>query len=255
MASIITRTFDSYEAFAAYYENRDHRDNVVDIVSNDNAKQPHIDADATFTCKNWQTAVKRLAKATGWDWILAELECSEHFENLRTDCDSVAITQIGDDTWYIAARFYKEAAPAENQPEQKQSPADILGAARKAIENEPARSAWTRGIKLYALELLEDVEAHNLTAEQLADPAAVRAAMLNGAESWEQFSRGGCSLVCDIDIAERLLTPSELRRCDGGERRPNSRKNWLSVQTRALLEASHITARAISAAAHGEVRA
>lgn len=121
MASIITRAFDSYEAFAAYYENSDHRDNVVDIVSNDNAKQPHIDADATFTCKNWQTAVKRLAKATGWDWILAELECSEHSENLHTDCDSVAITQIDDGTWYIAARFYKEAAPTEEQPEQEQT--------------------------------------------------------------------------------------------------------------------------------------
>lgn len=139
--------------------------------------------------------------------------------------------------------------PAPAEAETADKPADILAAASAAIEKAPARSAWARGVKLYALELLENVEAHSLTAEQLRTPAAVRAAMMNGAENWIQFSRGGCSLVCDVDIAERLCAPAELRRCDGGKRRPNSREDWQSVQICALFEASHITARAISAAA------
>ena len=52
----------------------------------------------------------------------------------------------------------------------------IINAAAAAIENKPARSAWARGVKAYALELLDNLA--ELTADQFADPAAVRAALL-----------------------------------------------------------------------------
>nr|DAP26633.1 MAG TPA: hypothetical protein [Bacteriophage sp.] len=62
--------------------------------------------------------------------------------------------------------------------------------------------------------------------------------MLNGAQDWEQYSWGGSALIYDYDIAERLCCPSELKKTRNGERRPNSREEWLDVQARALYQAA-----------------
>ena len=113
---------------------------------------------------------------------------------------------------------------------------------RQAVQNQPARSAWEKGVKEYALELLEDI-----TDEQLADCGArlslswfsLRKLLLNGADTWQEYSYGGCSLIYDGDIAERLCSPSGLKRCNGGDWAPNRRETWLDVQTRALIYASN----------------
>lgn len=120
---------------------------------------------------------------------------------------------------------------------------EIINAASTAIENKPARSAWARGVKAYALELLDNLA--ELTADKLADPAAVRAALLNGAEGWQEYSDGGCSLIYDPDIAARVCTPSGLKRTRNGERRPNSREEWLDVQARALSQAARLVCEAV----------
>ena len=61
--------------------------------------------------------------------------------------------------------------------------------------------------------------------------------LLNGADSWGQYSWGGCSLIYNGDIAERLCSPSEFKKCREGERRPNAREEWLDTQARALYQA------------------
>ncbi|MDD3138918.1 MAG: hypothetical protein PHX08_08105 [Lachnospiraceae bacterium] len=99
---------------------------------------------------------------------------------------------------------------------------------RNAIENEKVRSAWGRGKKEYALELIEEIE----TVQEVS-----KERLLNGADNWNQFSYGGCSLIYDFDIAERLCNPSELKKCKGGENRPNKSEEWLDVQARALNQA------------------
>lgn len=129
---------------------------------------------------------------------------------------------------------------------ETETAADILAAASAVIENKPARSAWAHGVKAYALELLENLA--ELTAAQLADPAAVRAALLNGAQDWQEYSDGGCSLIYDPDIAARVCTPSELKRSRSGERNPNSRENWLDVQARALARAAWLVCKAVGEA-------
>ena len=120
---------------------------------------------------------------------------------------------------------------------------EMINAASAAIENKPARSAWARGVKAYALELLDNLA--ELTADKLADPAAVRAALLNGAEDWQEYSGGGCSLIYGGDIAARVCTPSELKRTRNGERYPNSRETWLDVQARALSQAARLICEAV----------
>ena len=110
---------------------------------------------------------------------------------------------------------------------------------RKAIEDEKTRSAWDNGKKVYALELLEDFPEDQ---EFYASPAD-KTALLNGADDWSQYSWGGCSLIYDGDIAERLCTTSELKKTRHGERRPNSREQWLDTQARALYQAANMICR------------
>ena len=62
--------------------------------------------------------------------------------------------------------------------------------------------------------------------------------LLNGAENWRAYSYGGCALIYDADIAERLCAPSEYAKKRQGERAPNSRETWLDVQARALGQAA-----------------
>ena len=111
----------------------------------------------------------------------------------------------------------------------------------KALESRKARSAWDKGVTEYALELVEQLaeaaEDGYIDANDLASPRMLRDALLNGANDWRAYSWGGSSLIYDCDIAERLCCPSELKRTRNGERRPNSREEWLDTQARALFQA------------------
>ena len=107
------------------------------------------------------------------------------------------------------------------------------------------RSAWSRGVKEYAVELVESLE----DGADLSNERLLRKALLNGAGDWRQYSEGGCALCYNADIAERLCSPSELKRVRGGKRQPNSRENWLECQARALAQAAALVRRAYAKAA------
>lgn len=119
--------------------------------------------------------------------------------------------------------------------------ANTIEAIRTAIQNRKGRSAWERGVIGYALEILDQVEertAYEKTAPK--DIETLNDYMLNGASDWSQSSWGGCYEIYNEDIAKRLCNPSELKKTKDGERRPNSREEWLDVQARALYQASRI---------------
>ena len=105
-----------------------------------------------------------------------------------------------------------------------------------------ARSAWRRGVCDYALMLLDnrsDLEDFHING--------LKEELLNGARDWRQYSYGGCACIFDSDIAERLCTPSELKRRDYGRLKPNSREEWLDVQTRALFQAYNLIVKVVKA--------
>lgn len=104
----------------------------------------------------------------------------------------------------------------------------------KALKERKDRSAWNKGVTVYALEMVE--EAYEAGYEELT-PNDCESVLLNGARSWREYSYGACSLIFNDDIAKRLCTPSELKRTRNGERRPNSREEWLDTQARALFQA------------------
>ena len=120
---------------------------------------------------------------------------------------------------------------------------------KNSITAEKQRSAWDKGVTQYALELVdeltEQIDGGYFDELNLSEPKKVRAALLNGAADWSQYSWGGCSLIYDSDIAERLCCPSELKKTRNGERRPNSREEWLDVQARALRQAANRVCRHI----------
>jgi hypothetical protein len=91
------------------------------------------------------------------------------------------------------------------------------------------KSAWTKGVELYAQDMREFIEDQRIPL--------TKEALLNGARDWSEFSYGGSSLIYDYDIAERLCSPSELKRKDGGRLQPSSTETWLDVQARALHQA------------------
>lgn len=142
----------------------------------------------------------------------------------------------------------------EDQQMDKKAALQKIETARAEIERKPGRGAWARGVAMYAEELLEglceSVEGGWFAPDDLAAPRLVEKALLNGASDWQQYSWGGAALIYDGDIAERLCNPTELKRTDGGHKRPNAREEWLDTQARALFQASH-RARAALAAALG----
>lgn len=114
-------------------------------------------------------------------------------------------------------------------------------AAREEIESVRTRSAWQRGVIAYALELLDSVAGRAAyEGHGPEDVAQIRQWMLDGARDWSEYSYGGCALVYDGDIAERLCTPSELRKTRYGARNPNRIETWLDVQARALYQAARV---------------
>ena len=134
---------------------------------------------------------------------------------------------------------------------------DVITEARVELENRKDRSAWDKGVTVYAYELLREV-ADTISGgwekpEILTNWTDMYKAMLCGAPNWHEYSWGGSSLIYDQEIAERLCAPWELKRTRNGERRPNSREDWLDVQTRALQQAAVRVWRAVMRHLHSDL--
>lgn len=105
----------------------------------------------------------------------------------------------------------------------------------KLIEDSPARSAWSRGVKAYAVDLIDGLEGRPVTKENL----------LNGADNWREYSYGGSAFIYDSDIAEALCNPTELKKTKNGDLQPNGNESWLDVQARALYQACNLILRSV----------
>lgn len=118
---------------------------------------------------------------------------------------------------------------------------DVAGI-REGIENHPVRSAWSEGVRDFAVDLFDEyvrdykgLEEWDTLTEKITE-----ADLLNGAKDWSQYSWGGCALIYDEDICKALCSPSEQKRYNNGELRYKHGEEWLDVQARALTEASRL---------------
>lgn len=117
----------------------------------------------------------------------------------------------------------------------------------KEVMNQKTRSAWSKGVQAYALELLEQFEEWRNWSEE-SDQGVLELdekTALNGAQDWVAWAYGGCGLVYDSVIAERLCTPLELRKTKGGMYPPAGVSSWLLIEGRAVRQAWQMIADAV----------
>ena len=103
-----------------------------------------------------------------------------------------------------------------------------------ALNSQTPRSAWGKGVRDAAIDLLTDCEPDTVITKEY---------LLNGAANWSEYSYGGCASIYDAQIAEQYCNPSELKRCKGGELMPNRDETWLDLQARALWQAARLILR------------
>lgn len=114
------------------------------------------------------------------------------------------------------------------------------------INEKKARSAWDKGVMLYALDMVEGLDAPEVAKLDIIAKTPclyyepLKKLFLNGAKNWKEYSGTGGGLVYYSDIAGRLCTPSELKRNDYGSKAPNSHESWYDVEARALAQAFNL---------------
>ena len=119
-----------------------------------------------------------------------------------------------------------------------------MNAGNKILDLIPAgRSAWSRGVKDYAADLLDSLRD---------DQPITKQNLLNGANDWSHWAYGGCGMIYDADIGGRLCSPAELKRKKGGYLAHNSRESWLDVEAGAASQACRAILRAVAKLEKGE---
>ena len=114
-----------------------------------------------------------------------------------------------------------------------------IQAVANEVNNTNTRSAWAKGVKVYAFHILAQFEEWRKWNEENGEsvPELDEVTALNGASDWSAWAYGGCGLVYDYAIAERLCTPSELNKLDGGARVPAGVTTWCDIEARAARQA------------------
>lgn len=111
-----------------------------------------------------------------------------------------------------------------------------LATLRGIISEARARSAWSRGVNAYALDILDSLEeyANYEFDNNGVFPPLSESLALNGANDWFHYAAGGCGLIYTSAILARLCSPSELRRLSRSSR---SDIDAIAIEARALFQA------------------
>lgn len=108
------------------------------------------------------------------------------------------------------------------------------------VMNNKTRSAWSKGVKAYALEMLESFEEWRRFNEANGEsvPELDERTALNGADNWRHWAEGASGLAESYAILCRLCPPSEVKK---GVRNID----WLEVEARAARQAWRMIAEAV----------
>lgn len=112
----------------------------------------------------------------------------------------------------------------------------------KTIENEQPKSQYEKAKKYYALEICDNIKNHynfrNLD-KNLENVENLQEYAMNGADSWSQYSWGGCSLVYNEDILQNIFCKSIAKKYQNADTVRGI--HLLDYQANALVKAfSHI---------------
>lgn len=144
---------------------------------------------------------------------------------------SWSIEQLDENLWYV---FLNLAIPEGYKvPDDVQILTDRISTGK-------ASSAWEKGVRRFAVDMLADVRNCCISPDVFDSPRRLEKALLNGARTWREYVYGANGLWYDKAIARALCSPSELKRTDGGRKAPNSRELWLDVEERARFQAARL---------------
>ena len=115
-----------------------------------------------------------------------------------------------------------------------------IQAVANEVNNTKTRSAWSRGVKAYALDMLERFEEWREFNEANGEsvPELDERTALNGADNWRHWAEGASGLAESSAILCRLCPPSEVKK---GVRNIV----WLEVEARAARQAWRMIAEAV----------
>ena len=120
------------------------------------------------------------------------------------------------------------------------------------INSWKANSAWNRGVKLYAMEILSNIKdegQNELSFDEngkLIQKTWTIHGLTQGFDHWVGCSQSGQFEIYDREIALRLCTASELQKTKFGERNPSKRETWIECQGRALFQARNLIAKTVT---------
>lgn len=215
------------ETIAAYVEHVGYDTAVSTIATLVNRSAS--DGRISRRCAEWAAAQEEAfdAEAAERLWLYSDRIHKAHLEQLAAAMMEYSPKQP------------EEAEEAEEEPEEE-TPA-LLPRVAEILAARRNRSAWARGVAEYAAELLEKLtERAEWEGREPWNVRELERWMLNGAADWQQYSEGGCAMICNRQIAERLCTPSELKKTNNGQKDPNPRETWINCQARALCQAAQI---------------
>ena len=108
------------------------------------------------------------------------------------------------------------------------------------------RPAWDKGVKELAIFIAENMVGWEYTDIEVNSTKELEKVYLNGAANWYEYTRGGCLLIYNDEIAECLCSPAEYRRLEAKNfPDPNPRETWMDVQCRAAWQAWQMIAHVI----------
>lgn len=115
---------------------------------------------------------------------------------------------------------------------------------RSMIEQHPLfrrTSDWSRGVKIYAEEMFNDLlDRRGITRESAKVKQVTQDELLDGSASWYEFSRCGRALRDDNEIRALISPTSDLKRKHEGP------MFWLDVQAEVLSRAAQIVIYAVN---------
>ena len=143
-------------------------------------------------------------------------------------------------------RLFKHGTHCDTIEELLSSIEDHYQSESESTDKKSPRSQWKKAVKIYEKELYESLTEKSDKALMKAFAFAhydeikrhIEELLLEGADSWESFSKGGCSLCYNDEIEERLLPPSK--------RGKYGSDSLLAMQAEALREAAANLARKLA---------
>lgn len=113
------------------------------------------------------------------------------------------------------------------------------------------KSFWDDGIWSYANAILESVDNDKFYESIPGTREELEKVLLDGFNTWEEYSDNGMSLTIDDDIMDRLCGTTSLIYREDDVKRANkahiimttTKVDWMSIQVKALYQAFDMIAR------------